>query len=110
MKRVQQCQVEAGGFGGGAQVLVGILGAREEQAAEGGARFWLRGAAAQLGFQCRAFVRGGSEEALHELGVGELAQSVPAKSLCEVGRKAASCSTASIQERMSGSCSPSQPR
>lgn len=98
------------GFGGGAEVLVGVLGAVEEEAPEGGATFSRGGAAAQVGFEWGALVGRRGNETLDEIGVGEWGQSVPVKRRGESGRKAPSFSIDSIQPRMSGSCSPSQPR
>ena len=89
MKRVQQGEVVAGGFGGGAQVLVGVLGAGQEEAAQGGAVVGGSRPPAQLGFQWRAFVGGRGDELLDQLavgGAGRIAQSVPVKSLWESGR------------------------
>ena len=77
----------AGGFGGGAEVLVGVLGAGGEEGAEGAAVGKVGGARAQLGFEGGAGERGRRQQALDQLGVGErLAQRVPRNSLGESGR------------------------
>ena len=99
-----------GGFGGGAQVLVGVLGTCEEEATEGRVLVRVSGAAAQLGFQWWELVGRGGDEPLDQDAIRKVGQRVPVKSLGESGRKVASCSTDFSQETMSGSCSASQPK
>ena len=99
-----------GGFGGGAEVLVGVLGSYQQEAAQREAAVRRGGAAAQLALEWGELIGACGDELIDQLGVGQYAQSVPVKSLKESGRKALSFSTDSIQERMSASCSPSQLR
>ena len=97
-------------FGGGADVFVGVLGAGAEEPAQGGAAVGRGGAVAQLALEWGELIGARGEELIDQLGVGEVDQRVPVKSLKESGRKVLSFSTDSIQERMSASCSPSHPR